>query len=759
MPSRRPLAGRPLRGPVVLLAAVGLSAAALTVPGGAQAGSATTPASTGLAYQTDPNLDDLDNRAGSVAPSAAAKARVRSLGARVEWTQFGTAASLIKLGGYLATGLNSNPVAAARSFISANKAVFRLTDAAVRNLELVNDSRLTGSRGHAVLFRQRFGSLSAAQDGMITVGVVDGKVAYASSSATGAGAAPTTAGLISEQAAWLAAAANVGHEAVAADISGVRQQRGWTVFDAAGLDSLQQVRLVAMPTPRDGVKAAYETIVYDSTGGDEFAYTVFVDAQTGAVLFRTNRLSHAAAPETAGTTAAGTVAAGSLPHAPTAGAFSGSYTPPACGPRHDIEVPTGTQSIYVAANTAPLPEDIVLNLYDPSNNLLASSDQPLGPNPEAIAYSPGGTIPAGTYEAEVCPFAADQSPASYEGAFATSEQSADAFPFPPMWKYFLANPPLTGSNDDTRIIGCFSRADGQTANQPPPPGCDREEGNTAARQPWDTEGRTSLPTFTTRGNSARTAEAWLSPLTPAEQYSPISPERTYVYPWTDMWRDSTNPLDPGRGCSPTVFGTPGRRTRLRDGTTSTRRSRTSSPTTTGCTTGRTSSASREQTSTCSSPTSAEDRAGPQEQPATPRTATPRPARSTVGNPAFLGRDNANQITLNDGIPGITNMYLWQPIRRRSTPRASTATSTVGDRPRVHARDLQPDGRRAGRWASSARRPGALDGRELVGPGRGRVPQRVRLRARRRREPVRGRSVRHGQQADRYPQLRDERSAR
>ena len=27
----------------------------------------------------------------------------------------------------------------------------------------------------------------------------------------------------------------------------------------------------------------------------------------------------------------------------------------------------------------------------------------------------------------------------------------------------------------------------------------------------------------------------------------------------------------------------------------------------------------------------------------------------------MSRDNANQITLNDGVPGITNMYLWQPI--------------------------------------------------------------------------------------------------
>ncbi len=32
-----------------------------------------------------------------------------------------------------------------------------------------------------------------------------------------------------------------------------------------------------------------------------------------------------------------------------------------------------------------------------------------------------------------------------------------------------------------------------------------------------------------------------------------------------------------------------------------------------------------------------------------------------GAPTFTGRDNANQITFGDGIPAITNMYLWQPI--------------------------------------------------------------------------------------------------
>ncbi|HEY0646032.1 MAG TPA: M36 family metallopeptidase, partial [Nocardioides sp.] len=34
---------------------------------------------------------------------------------------------------------------------------------------------------------------------------------------------------------------------------------------------------------------------------------------------------------------------------------------------------------------------------------------------------------------------------------------------------------------------------------------------------------------------------------------------------------------------------------------------------------------------------------------------------TGGSPSFLGRDNANQIALQDGIPGITNQYLFEPI--------------------------------------------------------------------------------------------------
>ena len=84
---------------------------------------------------------------------------------------------------------------------------------------------------------------------------------------------------------------------------------------------------------------------------------------------------------------------------------------------------------------------------------------------------------------------------------------------------------------------------------------------------------------------------------------------------------------------------------------------------------------------------------------------------TGGPPSFLGRDNANQIALQDGIPGITNQYLFQPIAgafyspvHRRRPRHEHR------RPRVHPRDQQPDDRRPRRGHHL--RAGRRDGRVL-----------------------------------------------
>ena len=46
-----------------------------------------------------------------------------------------------------------------------------------------------------------------------------------------------------------------------------------------------------------------------------------------------------------------------------------------------------------------------------------------------------------------------------------------------------------------------------------------------------------------------------------------------------------------------------------------------------------------------------------------------------GFPSYLGRDNANMVPLPDGVPAITNMYLWQPIAGTFYAPASMVTTT------------------------------------------------------------------------------------
>ncbi len=116
-------------------------------------------------------LADFDGRAGSVAPTAAQRSAVAALGARASWTRFGTAGSLIRDGGWLASGLSGDAGdGRARRSCQRNRTLFGLSDAGVAGLQLVADNRLVSSQAHVVLLRQTFGGLPATQDGLISVG-------------------------------------------------------------------------------------------------------------------------------------------------------------------------------------------------------------------------------------------------------------------------------------------------------------------------------------------------------------------------------------------------------------------------------------------------------------------------------------------------------------------------------------------------------------------------------------------------------------
>lgn len=91
-----------------------------------------------------------------------------------------------------------------------------------------------------------------------------------------------------------ATAANVGRNVPLSDILSVKQDvdNNWTRIQIAGYPQVQQVRLTAIPTPLNGVLPAYETNVVYNFGHISEPYTLFVNANTGGIIHRANRVNY-----------------------------------------------------------------------------------------------------------------------------------------------------------------------------------------------------------------------------------------------------------------------------------------------------------------------------------------------------------------------------------------------------------------------------------------------------------------------------------
>jgi extracellular elastinolytic metalloproteinase len=603
---------------------------------------------------------DVDNRTGTVQPTPAQQATAQSLGATVRWNRFGTPHTLIKHGGFFATGLSGdNAVEAARSWIGANRALFRLSAQGVAGLQAINDAAI-GAQGHAVQFRQRFGELVSGEDGLITVGVVGSRAAgwnigYVSSSAAGDGNAAGPASLTPQE-AWVIAAASIGRQVALPGITNATTKLGWTQFEVAGFSHFQRARLRAVPTPSDGVRPAYETHVTDSQAGHLTGHTVFVDAQSGDVLTSHNNVQNA--------------------EAPTVEAFSGSYGPhPTCGVSGPFTSPAGTQTITVGATSTNPVNDIVLDLYITAPFVAANhrGHSDTGTSPEAIAADVSTDPHPSQWFVTVCPFTPSDGPDTYEGviSFNSAAGGPDAFPWPPKWKFFKNSPlldflqghPVYNRLDtDIRIIGCWNPD--TDFNTKPVDDCQMVLENTASRAPWDHLIQTDSPSFTTTGNNAISAEAWMAAVVPPPVgpvalgpgpfgHQPTSPSRDYVYPWRDRWNNERcsqtaytplpgPPAEYGNDVDPAAANLFVMHNRMHDwsyhlGFTEknfnlqinnfglTPQSRQNDPEVGSVQAGAISGA-------------------------------PGPNANT----SYAGRNNANQLTLNDGVPGLTNMYLWQP---------------------------------------------------------------------------------------------------
>jgi extracellular elastinolytic metalloproteinase len=591
-----------------------------------------------------PGLGDRDYRSGAVAPTFDQIQAASDLGASVRWDRFGTPRSLVKPGGFLATGVaGASAVEAARNWLAAHTALFGL--ASTDGLALYADSKMAQTTGHAVSFRQQVGGLTAQHDGLVTVGVVGSaangwKVASASSSLTRDTTLTGTARLSAAE-AWNRAAANVGRSVSLVGIHSARNDGEWRTFHVEGFADVERARLVALPTYVNGVRPAFESLVLDNQDGGLTGYRIFVDADNGDVLLRENLVEQS--------------------H-PTAATFTGAV-PPVDGACDIDQIPGGwtitpseagtVGSIDVVAGGALAANDAVIHLIR-NGSIVASQDT--ATSPEAIHYAPATGVPTGTYQVRVCDFgdgAAWTAPTTTFGSIVFNPVSAGGLPYPPKWKVFPAYPtppalagyPWNLPSTDIRKVWCWD----SVVQGNPVPGCQDQVSNLAARIPWDSI-NSGQPTFTTVGNAANDSEAWFNPLAPGPTgFRPQDANRNYSFPWTMEWSTSTlNPTQPG-GCSSSftpgvssdisaaVTNLFGMHNRMHDWSYFL---------------GFTEENWNGQLSNFGNGGSEND----------PVLGQSQAGAANGGWPNYLGRDNANMRTLPDGVSSITNMYLFQPLR-------------------------------------------------------------------------------------------------
>src|SRR5262245_32185698 len=251
---------RTLAGATALLTAAAVAFATGTTGLAASSGQANNPAGQ-RSNQGDHQVAKVkDNRGGSLSPTAEQRRQAAAVGARARWNRLGTPSVLASTGAPLASGLGSNPVQAAQAYIAANRDLLGLTARGAAALKVLTVAPL--GNGAAVIFQQRFGNLAAGRDGMLSVGVRDGKAWFVSSSLARDANSPAPATLTAAAAEEIARA------------------------DAGTADAtIMGTQLVAVPTADRGARAAYEVVLGgDLTGADPVAYSTYVDARDGAVL-------------------------------------------------------------------------------------------------------------------------------------------------------------------------------------------------------------------------------------------------------------------------------------------------------------------------------------------------------------------------------------------------------------------------------------------------------------------------------------------
>lgn len=588
------------------------------------------------------NLADFDHRVGVVDPTPEALALVDSLDGVARWNRFGTVRVLFSEGGFLAYGLaGGDPADIARTWISDNRGLFGLSAEGVDALVVERVARLQGSSAVVVELVQQAGGVPVMYDGRIKIGLVDGNLFWVSSTAIGDAGSLSAPSLTATE-AWLQAATGLGLPVTLDGIDAPTPDGSWQTFSVVGLNGVQRSRLVALGIPGQGAIPAFETIVVDQSDGGLLGYTTFVDASNGARLVGRNRVQQLLEDES------DTVPA-------QVEAFNGSYPPNqvgTCGPCHGpftADAGDNWDELVVTAHHLA-GGDITFKVFfnDPTCSGAPTLDHDFFTTPEQASITP---VDPGDYFVQVCPFDATTNLVSGDYAGATSFQNELTPNQNPQWVYFPAYPSPDFASVDSREHGCWFETDPQGNFLPQ---CDAElAAGSSHGMTWDFVPTVGAASETTTGNAARSSEARGAFLSGGGPYQPVvsstdpADHRVYDFPWTNQWFESA--------CDPTVLTLTGGLEPDADIDAAITNL----------------FVLHNQVHDWAYHLGLREREGAAQLSNFGATSAVEESDFELGNaqagaltggwPAYQGRDNANQLTLNDGIPPLSNMYLWQTI--------------------------------------------------------------------------------------------------
>jgi extracellular elastinolytic metalloproteinase len=615
-------------------------------------------------------LGDEDNRGPALAPLAAARARLATMGngLQVSWTQYGTPLNLTRDHGFLATGVAGSPVQVARTYLKQNAALWGLSSRDVDGLQLITDEGLSqGGPGWTVSFNQVVNGIPVSQDGYVVVGITGDKVAIVTSSLVPTallGRLSTVTPGVSLERAVLAAAKDAGITRLGlADLRlGKVDDAGFRLVSAKGLHQPQRARLRVLPTTDRGARLVWEVDVLDVAGGRSLATMSYVDASSNKVLLRRD------AVDTFSDSAGLPGPVGGSPNV-----FQGAYSQKACSPKISLTgVAPGDVTLAIGAAAAVPANDITIRVQR-NGVQITEIDTLTSPEAGTASFNPPITA-KDKVTAQVCPFdATSVSPFTFVGGYASSNHAVTApnLPGPVLsgtqtgpatWRGFGSNPQLARDgvvSQDDRYLACSGAAN-PVANplQKNLRGCSFLY-NDGSRLAYDINPVTGLPTFTTMGNNAITSNAQTSSsLTPGAPFlPPANLTRDYAPTFDDAWH--TAQCDPASILPPKQANIDAAIVNLflghnrvhdfsyRLGLTETR------------------GALQISNFGKSGPDVAEGdpELGNAQNAALTNDAfaVTNQATGPAAGVGLTGRDNANQITLQDGVPGITNQYLFQPV--------------------------------------------------------------------------------------------------